>query len=55
MQAEESKLERCLREIAADHFRWGHDILYRLLLRETFRVNHNRSAPALERGGALTP
>jgi hypothetical protein len=31
-----------LREIAADHIRWGRRMAYRVLLREGWRVNHKR-------------
>jgi putative transposase len=39
---EETKLRRRLREIAADHIRWGRRMAYRLLQREGWTVNHKR-------------
>ena len=39
---EEEKLRRRLREIAAEHIRWGRRKAYDLLRREGFRVNHKR-------------
>ena len=39
---EEAKLRRRLREIAADHIRWGRRMAYRLLRREGWTVNHKR-------------
>jgi transposase InsO family protein len=39
---EEAKLRRLLREIAAEHIRWGPRMAYRLLSREGWAVNHKR-------------
>ncbi|QPN68280.1 transposase [Synechococcus sp. CBW1006] len=39
---EEGKLRHRLREIAADHIRWGRRMAYRLLRREGWSVNHKR-------------
>ena len=39
---EEGKLRRRLREIAAEHIRWGRRMAYRLLRREGWLVNHKR-------------
>ena len=39
---EEAKLRRRLREIAAEHIRWGRRLAYRVLLREGWGVNHKR-------------
>ena len=39
---EEAKLRRRLREIAAEHIRWGRRMAYRLLRREGWLVNHRR-------------
>ena len=39
---EEAKLRQRLREIAADHIRWGRRMAYRLLRREGWTVNHKR-------------
>jgi hypothetical protein len=36
---EEAKLRRRLREIAAEHIRWGRRMAYRLLRREGWLVN----------------
>ena len=38
----ESKLRHRLREIAAEHIRWGRRMAYRLLRREGWTVNHKR-------------
>jgi len=38
----ETKLRRRLREITAEHIRWGRRLAYRLLLREGWLVNHKR-------------
>ena len=37
---EEAKLRRRLREIAAEHIRWGRRMAYRVLRREDWTVNH---------------
>jgi len=39
---EEGKLRHRLREIAAEHIRWGRRVAYRLLRREGLGVNHMR-------------
>ncbi len=39
---EEGKLRHRLREIAADHIRWGRRMAYRLLRREGWSVKHKR-------------
>jgi len=39
---EEAKLRHRLREIAADHIRWGRRMAYRLLRREGWTVNNKR-------------
>ncbi len=39
---EEAKLRHRLREIAAEHIRWGRRMAHRLLLREGSTVNHKR-------------
>ena len=39
---EEAKLRHRLREIAAEHIRWGRRMAYRLLRREGWLVNHKR-------------
>ena len=39
---EETKLRHRLREIAAEHIRWGRRMAYRLLRREGWTVNHKR-------------
>jgi hypothetical protein len=39
---EEAKLRHRLREIAAEHIRWGRRMAYRLLRREGWTVNHKR-------------
>jgi hypothetical protein len=39
---EEAKLRSRLREIAAEHIRWGRRMAYRLLRREGWTVNHKR-------------
>ena len=39
---EEGKLRNRLREIAAEHIRWGRLMAYRLLRREGWTVNHKR-------------
>ena len=39
---EEAKLRHRLREIAAEHIRWGRRMAYRLLRREGWSVNHKR-------------
>ena len=39
---EEAKLRRRLREIAAEHIRWGRRMAYRVLRREGWLVNHKR-------------
>jgi transposase-like protein len=38
----EAELRHRLREIAAEHIRWGRRMAYRLLRREGWRVNHKR-------------
>jgi hypothetical protein len=47
---EEAKLRHRLREIAAEHIRWGRRMAYRLLLREGWTVNHKRGAEVLAGG-----
>jgi hypothetical protein len=42
---EETKLRHRLREIAAEHIRWGRRMAYRLLRREGWTVNHKRVHP----------
>ena len=37
---EEAKLRHCLRQIAAEHIRWGRRMAHRLLRREGWSVNH---------------
>jgi putative transposase len=39
---EETKLRHRLREIAAEHIRWGRQMVYRLLQLEGLTVNHKR-------------
>ena len=39
---EEAKLRHRLRDIAAEHIRWGRRMAYRLLRREGWSVNHKR-------------
>jgi putative transposase len=39
---EEGRLRHRLREIAAEHIRWGRRMAYRLLKREGWTVNHKR-------------
>ena len=39
---EETKLRHRLRDIAAEHIRWGRRMAYRLLRREGWTVNHKR-------------
>jgi putative transposase len=39
---EEAKLRHRLREIAAEHIRWGRRMAHRLLRREGWTVNHKR-------------
>ena len=39
---EEATLRQRLREIAAEHIRWGRRKAYRLLFREGWLVNHKR-------------
>jgi putative transposase len=39
---EEAKLRHCLREIAAEHIRWGRRMAYRLRRLEGWTVNHKR-------------
>jgi len=39
---EEGKLRHRLRQIAAEHIRWGRRMVYRLLRREGWGVNHKR-------------
>ena len=39
---EEAKLRHRLREVAAEHIRWGRRMAYRLLRREGWSVNHKR-------------
>ena len=39
---EESKLRQRLRDVAAEHIRWGRRMSYRLLRREGLTVNHKR-------------
>ncbi len=39
---EEAKLRNRLRDIAAEHIRWGRRMAYRLLRREGWTVNHKR-------------
>ncbi len=39
---EEAKLRHRLREIAAEHIRWGRRMAYRLLRRQGWSVNHKR-------------
>ena len=39
---EETKLRQRLRDIAAEHIRWGRRMAYRLLMREGWMVNHKR-------------
>ncbi len=39
---EEGKLPHRLREMAAEHIRWGRRMAYRLLRREGWSVNHKR-------------
>ncbi|WP_411867808.1 IS3 family transposase [Vulcanococcus limneticus] len=39
---EESKLRHRLRDIAAEHIRWGRRMAYRLLRREGWAANHKR-------------
>ncbi len=39
---EEAKLRRRLREIAAEHIRWGLRMAYRVLRREGWLMNHKR-------------
>ena len=42
VSTEEVKLRHRLREIAAEHIRWGRRMAYRLLRREGWSVNHKR-------------
>jgi hypothetical protein len=42
---EEGKLRHRLREIAANHIRWGRRMAYRLLREEGWSVNHKRVQP----------
>ena len=39
---EEAKLRQRLRQIAAEHIRWGRRMAHRLLRREGWCVNHKR-------------
>ena len=48
---EEAKLRRRLREIAAEHIRWGRRMAYRLLRREGWLVNHKRVHRLWRAGG----
>ena len=47
---EEAKLRRRLREIGADHIRYGRRMAYRLLSRDVCLVNHKRVYPPLAPG-----
>jgi len=42
VSTEEGKLRHRVREIAAEHIRWGRRMAYRLLPRECWGVNHKR-------------
>ncbi len=42
VSTEEAKLRHRLREIAAEHIRWGRRMAYRLLWREGWTVNHKQ-------------
>lgn len=52
---EEAKLRRRLREIAADHIRWGRRMAYRLLRRESWTVNHKRVQRLWQEEGLQRP
>ena len=57
---EEPKLRQRLREIAAEHIRWGRRMAYRLLRREGWSVNHQRLPgpsvhPVRQRAGIHRP
>ncbi len=52
---EEGKLRRRLREIAAEHIRWGRRMAYRLLRREDWSVNHKRVQRPWREGGLQRP
>ena len=51
----ESKLRRRLREIAAEHIRWGRRMAYRLLRREGWLVHHKRVHPLWREEGLQRP
>ena len=52
---EEAKLRQRLREIAADHIRWGRRMAYRLLRREGWTVNHKRGQRLWREEGLQRP
>ena len=52
---EEAKLRRRLREIAAEHIRWGRRMAYRVLRREGWMVNHKRVHRIWKNEGLLLP
>jgi len=47
---EESKLWRCLREIASDYIRWGCGMAYRMLRGEGWTLNQSAGVTALAEG-----
>ena len=52
---EEAKLRRRLREIAAEHIRWGRRMACRLLRREGWSVNHKRVQQLWQEEGLQRP
>ncbi len=52
---EEAKLRQRLREIAAEHIRWGRRMAYRLLRREGWTVNHKRVQRLWRKEGLQQP
>jgi len=52
---EEAKLRQRLREIAADHIRWGRGMAYRLLRREGSTVTHKRVQRLWRQDGLQSP
>jgi hypothetical protein len=52
---EEAKLQHRLREIATEHIRWVRRMAYRLLLRESWTVNHKRVQQHWRKEGLKRP
>jgi len=55
LDIEEAKLRLRIREIAAEHIRWGRRMAYRLLRREGWTVNHKRVQRLWQEEGLQRP